>query len=97
MSFGKASRSAPPPCFSTLSLARFRRSSSFHPCFATPMTGTDEDTAPDHPLERREDLLEGEVARRPVEDECVGRRTAHDFFSSWPPKACRMAERTLSA
>jgi hypothetical protein len=41
MSRGKASGSAPPPCSSTLSLARARRSSSFQPCFATPMTGTE--------------------------------------------------------
>src|SRR5262249_44760409 len=48
-----------------------------------------------HRLERGEDLLVGEVAGGPEEDEGVGTRSGrtlrHGFFSAWPPNSNRMA------
>jgi hypothetical protein len=55
-----------------------------------------ETPVPDQPLHRGEDLLVGEIARRSQENQRV-RRDAGHFFSRWPPKAKRMAERILSA
>jgi hypothetical protein len=55
-----------------------------------------ETPVPDQPLQRGEDLLVGEVARRSEENQRVRRQGGH-FFSRWPPKAKRMAERILSA
>ena len=57
---------------------------------------------PDEAQQRREDLLERQVARRPEEDERIRsfggrRRRRHACFSRWPPKPKRMADRTLSA
>src|ERR1051325_6727172 len=51
-------------------------------------------TAPGHGLEGREDLLVGEIAARPEDDERVGAGRGHepDPFSTWPPNSNRMAE-----
>src|SRR5438094_26769 len=50
--------------------------------------------APGHGVEGREDLLVGEVASRPEDDERVGAQRAHAPrpFSTWPPNSNRMAE-----
>src|SRR5882724_6382660 len=50
--------------------------------------------APGHGVEGRKDLLVGEVAARPEDDEPVGARRAHlpGPFSTWPPNSNRMAE-----
>jgi hypothetical protein len=44
-----------------------------------------------HGVERREDLLVGEVAGGAEEDQRVGGR-AQDDFSRWPPNCLRMAD-----
>src|SRR5947208_16037742 len=50
--------------------------------------------APGHGVEGRKDLLVGEVAARPEDDEPVGAWRAHlpGPFSTWPPNSNRMAE-----
>src|SRR5437773_1878202 len=50
--------------------------------------------APGHGVEGRKDLLVGEVAARPEDDEAVGARRAHlpGPLSTWPPNSNRMAE-----
>ena len=70
-----ASRTPPrrvPPCFSRLSRARALNWSRFQPALATPMTGTFEVAALDHRLQRREDLLVGQIAGGAEEDQRVG-------------------------
>src|SRR5262245_25155804 len=59
---------------------------------------------PRHGLQGREDLLVGEVAGGPEEDEGVGVRRRHHAplagsagFSRWPPNSYRMADRSLLA
>src|SRR5262245_14890275 len=51
-----------------------------------------------HRMERGKDLLVGEIAREPEEDERVGARPRHlrASFSTWPPNSKRIAESTRS-
>ena len=92
-SFAKAASSTPPPCVATLSRARVcggRRALQRLSGHAD--DGHVEHAPLHHPLERGEDLLEREVARRAVEDEGVGRgrrsrlllRVAAERARAWP-------------
>jgi hypothetical protein len=56
--------------------------------------GRIEASALHHRVERREDLLEGEIARRPEDHQRVGLRALHQLFafSRWPPNPARSAE-----
>ena len=76
--------------------------SRFQPALATPMTGHVEVAALDHRLQRREDLLVGQVAGGTEKNQRIGMGRVHGVvltfagFSRWPPNSKRIAESSLS-
>ena len=94
-SFANAASSTPPPCCSRLSRARARS------CSQVPARLGDADhrhvemAAPDHRLQRREDLLVGQVAGGAEEDQRVRARGGHRCSAARRPS--RGGRRTESA